>query len=90
MIQYFFFTFFPFFYFATQLFSTAVTSSNLRHQAPPFTGNRYKGFYGFHSCALRHEVSPRLLFSKISSPPLVNDIVAIGNHTINATPLERL
>jgi len=34
MIQHFSFTFFPF---ATQLFSTPVTSSNLRNQAPLFT-----------------------------------------------------
>jgi len=33
----FFFTIFPFFDFATQLFSTPVTSSSLRNQAPPFT-----------------------------------------------------
>jgi len=34
MIQHFFFTFF---YFATQRFSTPVTSSNLHNQAPLFT-----------------------------------------------------
>jgi len=39
MIQHFSFTFFPFFAFAMQLFSTPVTSSNLRNQAPPFTGH---------------------------------------------------
>jgi len=37
MIQHFSFTFFPFFDFATQLFSTPFTSSNLRNQAPLFT-----------------------------------------------------
>jgi len=37
MIQNFYFTFFTFFAFATQLFSTPVTSSNLRNQAPLFT-----------------------------------------------------
>jgi len=37
MIQHFSFTFFPFFDFATQLFFTPVTSSNLRNQAPLFT-----------------------------------------------------
>jgi len=41
MMQHFSFTFFPFYDFATQLFSTPVTSSNLRNQAPPFTGNLY-------------------------------------------------
>jgi len=37
MIQHFSFTIFPFFDFATQLFSTPSTSSNLRNQAPLFT-----------------------------------------------------
>jgi len=37
MIQHFSFTFFPFFAFETQLFSTPVTSSNLRNQAQPFS-----------------------------------------------------
>ena len=37
IIQHFFFTFFPFFAFAMQLFSTPVTSSNLRNQALLFT-----------------------------------------------------
>jgi len=37
MIQNFSLTIFPFFDFATQLFSTQVTSSNLRNQAPLFT-----------------------------------------------------
>jgi len=37
MIQHFSFTFFPFFDFAAQPFSTPVTSSNLRNQAPLFT-----------------------------------------------------
>jgi len=37
MIQHFSFTFFPFFDFATQLFSTPVTSLNLRNQAPLFS-----------------------------------------------------
>jgi len=37
IIQLFSLTFFRFFAFATQLFSTPVTSSNLRNQAPPFT-----------------------------------------------------
>jgi len=37
MIQYFSFTFFRFSAFATQLFSTPVTSSNLRNQATLFT-----------------------------------------------------
>jgi len=41
MIQHFSFTFFPLFDFATQLFSTPDTSSNLRNQAPPFTGNHF-------------------------------------------------
>jgi len=37
MIQHLSFTFFIFFAFATQLFSTPVTSLHLRNQAPPFT-----------------------------------------------------
>ena len=37
MIQHFSFTFFPFFDFAMQLFSTPVTSSNLRNQSLLFT-----------------------------------------------------
>jgi len=37
MIQHFSFTFFPFFVFATQFFTTLLTSSNLRNQAPLFT-----------------------------------------------------
>jgi len=37
MKKHFSFTFFPFFAFAMQLFSTPVTSSNLRNQAPLFT-----------------------------------------------------
>jgi len=37
MTQHFFFTFFSFFAFATQLFSTLVTSSNLRNRASLFT-----------------------------------------------------
>jgi len=36
IIKYFFFAFIPFIPFATQLFSTPVTSSNLRNQAPQF------------------------------------------------------
>jgi len=44
MIQHFSFTFFPFFAFATKLFSTPVTSSNLRNQAPPLTGHSQKYF----------------------------------------------
>jgi len=36
MIQHLSFTFFAF---ATQLFSTLVTSLNLHNQAPPYTGN---------------------------------------------------
>ena len=39
MKQHFSFTLFPFFAFVTQLFSTPVTSSNNRNQAPPFTGH---------------------------------------------------
>jgi len=41
MIQNFYFTFFPFFVFATQLFFTLVTSSNLRNQASLFTELRF-------------------------------------------------
>jgi len=37
MIQHFSFTFFLFFDFAIQLFSTPVASSNVRKQAPLFT-----------------------------------------------------
>jgi len=37
IIKYFSFAFFLFILFATQLFSTPVTSSNLRNQAPLFT-----------------------------------------------------
>jgi len=37
MIQHLSFTFFPFFAFATQLFSCPITSLNLRNQAPLFT-----------------------------------------------------
>jgi len=40
IIKYFSFPIFLFIPFATQLFSTPVTSSKLRNQAPPFTGNR--------------------------------------------------
>jgi len=40
MLQHFSLTYFPFLAFATQLFSTQFTSSNLRNQAPPFTLGR--------------------------------------------------
>jgi len=58
MIQHFSFTFFPFFDFATQLFSTPATSSNLRNQAPLFTelrllqATRLKRNCGLYVCAL--------------------------------------
>jgi len=39
IINYFSFAFFVFTPFTTKVFSTSVTSSNLRNQAPPFTGN---------------------------------------------------
>jgi len=37
MIQHFSVTLFPFFDFAAQLFTSPITSSNLRNQAPLFT-----------------------------------------------------
>jgi len=81
MIQHLSFTFIPFFAFATQLFSTPVTSLNLHNQAPLFT-LQSSAFYRQPIIASSRHIYVLLFFA--------HDPVRGESHNQHATTPERL